>query len=149
MDGTHFPKAVILFTLFLFITTTAGDSAKGHDDASPLPGPRSKGKVPRFRSYWHDVLSGKNPTSITIVRSPSALSSLTVFGQVQIIDNLLTDGPEMTSKPVGRCQGIYASAGQKDLALLMAMNVVFTEGRREGTTAAPSAYWAGTQCSTR
>ncbi|XP_049933728.1 protein-tyrosine-phosphatase PTP1-like [Nymphaea colorata] len=40
----------------------------------------------------------------------------------------------MTSKQVGRCQGIYALEGQQVLALLMAMNVVFTDGRYNGST---------------
>uniref|UniRef100_A0A5K0V253 Dirigent protein n=1 Tax=Nymphaea colorata TaxID=210225 RepID=A0A5K0V253_9MAGN len=50
------------------------------------------------------------------------------------MDNLLTERPQMTSKQVGRCQGIYASEGQQSLALLMAMNVVFTDGRYNGST---------------
>ncbi|XP_031505442.1 LOW QUALITY PROTEIN: dirigent protein 20-like [Nymphaea colorata] len=93
--------------------------------------PPREEKVTRFRFSWHDVVSGKNPTSITIVKGAASTSS---FGKVQMIDNVLTEGPELTSKQVGRCQGFYASAAQQDPGLLMDMNVVFTAGRYNGST---------------
>ncbi|KAL4616125.1 hypothetical protein ACB092_07G176600 [Castanea dentata] len=41
-----------------------------------------------------------------------------------IFDDPLTEGPEPTSKLVGRAQGLYGSAGQQEVDLLMAMNLV-------------------------
>ncbi|KAF5443810.1 hypothetical protein F2P56_036336 [Juglans regia] len=39
------------------------------------------------------------------------------------------EGPEPTSRLVGRAQGLYGSAGQQEVGLLVAMNLVFTTGR--------------------
>ncbi|XP_031501900.1 dirigent protein 22-like [Nymphaea colorata] len=133
MDNGLLPKSFLFFTLFLFIATTGVAGAKDPGHRLPRPRPLRKEKVTRLRFYWHDVVSGKNPTSITIVQGPS-LNYSTGFGSVQMIDNPLTEGPELTSKQVGRCQGIYASASQQDLGLLMSMNLVFTEGRYNGST---------------
>ena len=52
----------------------------------------------------------------------------TLFGLVNIIDDPLTEGPEPTSKLVGRAQGLYGSAGQQEVGQLLARNLVFTVG---------------------
>ena len=52
----------------------------------------------------------------------------TLFGLVNIFDDPLTEGPEPTSKLVGRAQGLYGSAGQQEVGLLLARNLVFTVG---------------------
>ncbi|KAF3778022.1 Dirigent protein 20 [Nymphaea thermarum] len=131
VDRILLPKSLLFFMLVLFITTATAAGAKdpGHPFQRAVP-PREE-KVTRFRFYWHDVVSGKNPTSVTIVKGSASTSS---FGKVQMIDNVLTEGPELTSKQVGRCQGLYASAAQQDVGFLMDMNVVFTAGRYNGST---------------
>lgn len=53
---------------------------------------------------------------------------------VAMIDDPLTMRPELSSKLVGRAQGIYASASQNDLGLLMTMNFAFMEGKYNGST---------------
>ncbi|GKV52551.1 hypothetical protein SLE2022_063730 [Rubroshorea leprosula] len=55
------------------------------------------------------------------------------FGQVFVMDDPLTLGPNITSKLVGRAQGIYASASQSDWAFLMALNFAFMEGKYNGS----------------
>ena len=54
--------------------------------------------------------------------------SPTFFGLVNIFDDPLTEGPEPTSKLVGRAQGLYGSAGQQEVGQLLARNLVFTVG---------------------
>ncbi|KAK9987814.1 hypothetical protein SO802_028053 [Lithocarpus litseifolius] len=44
------------------------------------------------------------------------------------------EGPEPTSKLVGQAQGLYGSAGQQELDLLMAMNFIFTTGEFNGNS---------------
>ncbi|GLU19547.1 hypothetical protein SLE2022_357930 [Rubroshorea leprosula] len=51
-----------------------------------------------------------------------------------MIDDPLTDGPEMSSKMVGRAQGFYALASQEEIGLLMSMNFAFTEGKYNSST---------------
>ncbi|KAK2976988.1 hypothetical protein RJ640_019208 [Escallonia rubra] len=91
-----------------------------------------KEKFSHFRLYWHDIISGLNPTSVMIVPPPQ--NSTTGFGIVNIIDDPLTEGPEMSSKLVGRAQGFYALASQQEIGLLMTMNFAFTEGKYNGST---------------
>ncbi|MQL41563.1 hypothetical protein EI012_27025, partial [Escherichia coli] len=55
-------------------------------------------------------------------------------GLVVMTDDPLTVGPEPGSKLVGKAQGLYASAAQDELGLLMVMNLVFTEGKYNGST---------------
>ena len=92
-----------------------------------------KEKLSHFRFYWHDVMSGKNPTSIQVVPPVSNMSS-TFFGTVQMIDNPLTATPDPKSKLWGRAQGLYASTSQEELVLLMAMNLEFTSGKYKGSS---------------
>ncbi|XP_054785090.1 dirigent protein 22-like [Prosopis cineraria] len=91
-----------------------------------------KEKLSHFRFYWHDIVSGHNPTSIPVV--PPPVNSTTAFGLLNMIDNPLTMGPKMSSKMVGRAQGFYASASQSEIGLLMAMNFAFIEGKYNGST---------------
>ncbi|XP_073158200.1 dirigent protein 22-like [Henckelia pumila] len=87
-------------------------------------------KLTHFRVYWHDVVSGTNPTSVPIVRP----KNFTGFGQINMIDNLLTTEPQLSSKVVGKAQGFYGLASQEEIGLLMAMNFVFTHGKYNGST---------------
>ncbi|XP_021887713.1 dirigent protein 19-like [Carica papaya] len=96
-----------------------------------------KEKLSHFRLYWHDILSTRNPTSVTVVppvNTSSSSSPYTAFGQVNMIDNPLTLGPDLRSKMVGRAQGFYALASKEEIGLLMAMNFAFTEGKYNGSS---------------
>ncbi|KAJ9697807.1 hypothetical protein PVL29_007100 [Vitis rotundifolia] len=90
-----------------------------------------KEKVTHFQLYWQDVVSGSNATSVTVI---DALNNSTFFGSVNIIDNSLTVGPNLSSKTVGKSQGLYASTGLEESSLLMVMNFAFTDGKYNGST---------------
>ena len=60
-------------------------------------------------------------------------TSLTGFGAVVMMDDPLTVRPQLSSKQVGRAQGIYAFASQNELGLLMVLNFAFTEGKYNGS----------------
>ncbi|XP_057781100.1 dirigent protein 22-like [Salvia miltiorrhiza] len=89
-----------------------------------------KQKMSQFRLYWHDITSGNPPSSLPIVKPVTK----TGFGQVNMIDNPLTLGPELSSKTVGKAQGFYGLASQEELGLLMAMNFFFTTGKYNGSS---------------
>ncbi|KAJ6968216.1 dirigent protein 22 [Populus alba] len=93
-----------------------------------------KEKLSHLHFYFHDIVSGKNPTAVRIARADMTNTSSTGFGMVAMIDDPLTMTPELSSKLVGRAQGIYASASQNDIGLLMTMNFVFMEGKYNGST---------------
>lgn len=60
--------------------------------------------------------------------------SSTYFGAVAVIDDPLTVSPEPNSRMVGRAQGLYASASQTELGLLMVLNFAFMEGKYNGSS---------------
>ncbi|ERM98917.1 hypothetical protein AMTR_s00114p00094280 [Amborella trichopoda] len=93
-----------------------------------------KEKVSHLHFYFHDIVSGPNPTAIEVARAHSTNTSDTGFGLIMMIDDPLTKGPELTSKLIGRAQGIYASAAQEELGLLMSLNYMFVEGKYNGST---------------
>ncbi|KAJ8510174.1 hypothetical protein OPV22_000608 [Ensete ventricosum] len=86
--------------------------------------------------YMHDTLSGSNPSAVRAVRVSD--STVLGFGDVVITDDPLTEGPDLRSAPVGRSQGFYSmvSQGTGDPTLLLALNLVFKEGARNGSTLA-------------
>nr|GEV85873.1 dirigent protein 22-like [Tanacetum cinerariifolium] len=94
-----------------------------------------KEKLSHFRIYYHDIVAGPNATAIRIVEATRTNRTATTgFGDITMIDNPLTMGPERTSKLVGRAQGIYTSASINEMGLLMAMNYVFVEGKYNGSS---------------
>ncbi|KAL5543676.1 hypothetical protein UlMin_007460 [Ulmus minor] len=84
--------------------------------------------------YFHDILSGNNPTAIQVITGPPKASSTGLFGSLSMIDDALTEEKDPTSKSVGRAQGFYAVASQSELAFLMVMNLVFEEGKYKGSS---------------
>ena len=90
-----------------------------------------KEKLSHFQFYWHDIVSGRNPSSVPVIKAPQNTSS---FGFLVMIDNPLTLGPNMSSKLVGKAQGFYAGTSQEEVSLLMVMNFAFIEGKYNGCT---------------
>jgi len=93
-------------------------------------------KISHLHFYFHDVVTGKNATAVQVASAPTTKYSPTGFGAVVVMDDCLTEGPEATSKLVGRAQGIYVSSGQEDFHLLMATTFVFESGKYNGSTLA-------------
>ncbi|KAG6413607.1 hypothetical protein SASPL_126321 [Salvia splendens] len=84
--------------------------------------------------YFHDVLYGRHPTAVVVAQAATTASYPFKFGETLIIDDRLTVGPNLSSRVVGRAQGMYASADMGDAGLLMVFNFFFTEGRFNGST---------------
>ncbi|CAF1837377.1 hypothetical protein Bca4012_030554 [Brassica carinata] len=93
-----------------------------------------KEKLTHFTVYWHDILDGKDPTSVSIMNPPKTYTGATGFGLTRMIDNPLTMAPELSSEMVGRAQGFYAAASKEEVGLLMAMNFAILEGKYNGST---------------
>ncbi|OAY37202.1 dirigent protein 23 [Manihot esculenta] len=93
-----------------------------------------KETVTNLQFYFHDTVSGKNPSAIKVAQSTDTERSPTLFGAIMMADDPLTQGPDPKSKLVGRAQGLYGSAGQSELCLLMAMNFAFTDGTYDGSS---------------
>ncbi|CAK8574800.1 unnamed protein product [Lathyrus sativus] len=133
------PTLFFLILLSFNTLTSSSSSSSQNEDTFDILSPTDcmslglnmKEKLSHFRFYWHDIMSGKNPTSTMLV--PPTLNSTTFFGSVHMIDSPMTLGPELSSKLVGKSQGFYASASQEELALFMSLNFVF-EGKYNGSS---------------
>ncbi|CAN1134602.1 Dirigent protein 23 [Linum perenne] len=88
--------------------------------------------ITNIQFYFHDIVSGSNPTAEKVVEPVSG--STTGFGQINIADDPLTETSDPKSKLLGRAQGLYGSAGENDMALLMVMSYGFTDGPYKGSS---------------
>ncbi|WCJ32464.1 Disease resistance-responsive (dirigent-like protein) family protein [Euphorbia peplus] len=123
---------ILVFHLIVISITVTGENQRlGRSLDQKLLGLK-KEKLSHFRFYWHDTYSGSNPTVVPIVKSP--MNTTSGFGFMSMIDDPLTEGPEMSSKLMGKAQGFYGSADQKQPGLLMVMNFVFGQGKYNGST---------------
>ncbi|XP_059625422.1 dirigent protein 19-like [Cornus florida] len=123
-----------IFTLFCFITIPSTGANYGFLKSIVAKKIElGKEKLSHFRFYWHDITAGKNASVVTVVQPPSNASA-TSFGMINVIDDPLTEGPQLSSKLVGRAQGFYTLSSQQEISLLMAMNFVFVEGKYNGST---------------
>ncbi|KAI9115319.1 hypothetical protein K1719_013638 [Acacia pycnantha] len=86
-------------------------------------------KTTHLHFFFHDTLTAKNPSAFRIINPPKGN-----FGTTIMTDDPLTEGPEPSSKLVGRAQGTYAVASQHDVVFLMVMNYAFTEGIYRGSS---------------
>ncbi|KAI3511022.1 hypothetical protein L1887_18163 [Cichorium endivia] len=87
-------------------------------------------KTTRLHFFFHDIHSGKTPSAIKI----AGTSDPSLFGDTYMMDNALTEGQEASTKVVGKAQGMYAFAAQKEPALLMVVNYEFTQGDFNGSS---------------
>lgn len=79
--------------------------------------------------YMHDITGGPSATAVRVLNGPSGS-----FGNMEVIDDKLTNGTSDSSATVGRAQGYYMVASQAGLAFLVNMNVVITSGPYAGST---------------
>ncbi|XP_073133130.1 dirigent protein 22-like [Henckelia pumila] len=128
----------VKFTLFLLATFINISAGKSQEYFARKLSRQEMGlgrqKLSHLHFYFHDIVSGPNPTAVRVAEAAVTNSSATGFGALVMIDDPLTVGPEMGSKMVGRAQGIYASADLNHLGLLMVLNYAFTEGEFNGST---------------
>ncbi|MQM03053.1 hypothetical protein Taro_035830 [Colocasia esculenta] len=121
-----------LFGLFAFFLLLLSAAVAEDDHRFPL----GEEKRTHLRFYLHDILGGPEPTTLVVATAKTTSKSPTLFGTVVMADDPLTEGPEPTSKLVGRAQGLYASASKREVALLMAMNFAFVGGEYNGSSLA-------------
>jgi hypothetical protein len=125
------PIFLILLTIFSFSTFAIGGFSK---ILSPAKLGLKREKLSHLHFYFHDIVSGRNPTAVRVAEAAMTNTSPTSFGAVFMMDDPLTARPEPSSKLVGRAQGLYASASQTEVGFLMVLNFAFTEGKYNGSS---------------
>ncbi|RZC44010.1 hypothetical protein C5167_036959 [Papaver somniferum] len=87
-------------------------------------------KMTKLRFYFHDIITGENPTAVQIAQATGTNTSSTMFGALMMIDDPLTEGPDINSTLVRRAQGFYGLSGQNEISLIMGMSLVFTANKK-------------------
>lgn len=126
-------EKTLIFTFILLLSTQAHSTYYSKSKAyKPV-----KLKKTHLHFFLHDTLSGKTPSAVQIA-APKTVKDKhnpTPFGSVFALDDLLTEGPEVTSRVIGNAQGMYLSSSQeKNLTLVMYVDLGFTEGRFKGSS---------------
>ncbi|KAM7475141.1 hypothetical protein LguiB_022384 [Lonicera macranthoides] len=94
----------------------------------------SNRKLTKLHFYFHDQVGTANATAALVAQANTSASSHTYFGMINIMDDPLTVGPELSSKLVGRAHGFYATASLEEVAVINAINFVFTDGDYNGSS---------------
>lgn len=91
-------------------------------------------KLAKIHFYVQDLLSGENETVYEVARASITSNSNTDFGQIRVLDDLMTAEPDRNSEKVGRAQGLITSSDLEISALTMNLNFYFTSGKYNGST---------------
>ncbi|KAJ3696718.1 hypothetical protein LUZ61_000423 [Rhynchospora tenuis] len=76
-----------------------------------------------------------NRTEVLVAKSDIPVpGSFYNFGSIVVLDNLITEGPENTSYPLGKTQGVMSV--MNSLTVVWAANIVFTSGQYNGSSLA-------------
>ncbi|RWW09790.1 hypothetical protein GW17_00026712 [Ensete ventricosum] len=116
----------VLLVLHLFLFATVAP-ASGHVYAAP------KEKMTHLHFYFHEIYGGPNTTTITVVNPPGN-NSFNNFGSIGVGDNMLREGPDPSSRLIGRAQELAVQASLESPAYLSAFNFVFTAGEHDGSS---------------
>ncbi|CAL0326230.1 unnamed protein product [Lupinus luteus] len=124
------PLSISLLISLILISTnhTTTDAAFSEQSNIMLPSE----KLTHLHFYYHDIRNNQNPTIVQIINTPKGV--LNGFGTTFVMDDAMTEGPELSSKKVGRAQGLFALASLHDLRMTMLTNFAFTEGIFAGST---------------
>ncbi|XP_012833748.1 PREDICTED: dirigent protein 2-like isoform X2 [Erythranthe guttata] len=122
---------LILSSLLLQSIISNADTESSDHRSPCLAG---KEKLTMLRFYVQDFVGGDSPTVWEIAKTNLTDVLPSAFGLVSVLDNLVTSEPEVDSKEVGRIQGIIGLTDFHEKALVMLLNLVFTDGEYKGST---------------
>ncbi|XP_019056320.1 PREDICTED: dirigent protein 22-like [Tarenaya hassleriana] len=128
------PTFLVLFTLTLCIALASTKPRKFSATTSPSSLGLTEEKLTHIKFYFHDIVSGRNPTAVRVAEADVTNASRTLFGDVMVMDDPLTILPDPASETVGYAQGMYVSASRTELSLLMVLNFAFKGGDFNGSS---------------
>ncbi|XP_042466993.1 pterocarpan synthase 1-like [Zingiber officinale] len=108
-------KPSLLFLLFYIATSQAKHSITTH-----------------LHFFIHENVNSPNATAITVVNSTT--SNPGGFGSIGIFDDELREGSSVDSKLIGRAQGMAPEVSLSEMAWLVLIDFVFTDGEYNGSS---------------
>ncbi|KAL1554406.1 dirigent protein 22-like [Salvia divinorum] len=91
-------------------------------------------KLSKLHFYVQDIAGGDNPTVYEVARASITGNSSSRFGQVKVMDHLITAEADQASAVVGRVQGLITSADLEVMGFATNLNFYFTMGDYNGST---------------
>ncbi|CAK7325770.1 unnamed protein product [Dovyalis caffra] len=125
----------ILWLALILYMTTAPVYCRYYSRSVPYASSRKK--VSKLHFFFHDRISGKNPTSVLIARpniTKDGKSQELPFGSLFAVYDPLTIGPEPTSGVIGHAEGLYVMSSQDVLTLVTYLDFGFTSGKFNGSS---------------
>ncbi|KAK2990236.1 hypothetical protein RJ640_014688 [Escallonia rubra] len=96
--------------------------------------PNGQPKQTNLVCYMHDYYTGHDTSAMTVAGKNGPSTSIVDFGTLAAIDDAVTEGPDRSSKEIGRAQGMYINSQLDGRALHMMFSVIFTDGKYKGST---------------
>ncbi|XP_047954019.1 dirigent protein 21-like [Salvia hispanica] len=91
-------------------------------------------KITKLHFYVHNHESGPNTTVYRVAAASITSTSPTTFGRVNVLDDLVTAGPDINTEPVARVQGVVAYSDLHTVAIAMTVNFYITAGEFNKST---------------
>ncbi|KAL0321736.1 UNVERIFIED_CONTAM: hypothetical protein Scaly_2470000 [Sesamum calycinum] len=111
----------LYYTMFMLVSMAMGGAYAAIDNVIQMPMSDAENPKPvdewfhsldqaketrtKLHFYFQDVLGGDSPTVWKVAESAVTSTSATTFGQINMVDDLLTAGPEPGSEVVGGLRG--------------------------------------------
>ncbi|KAK8952059.1 hypothetical protein KSP39_PZI004551 [Platanthera zijinensis] len=123
-------KTLLLISI-MAISTAAVTSM--HDGFFEKPA-KTLEKYTHIHLYTHILVHGPNSSAVKVVQGPT--KQALGFGEIVVADNPLTEGPDLSSKLLGREQAVYIGVSQdySKASSLVTANLVFTAGEHKEST---------------
>ncbi|WCJ37543.1 Disease resistance-responsive (dirigent-like protein) family protein [Euphorbia peplus] len=84
--------------------------------------------------FLHNFQSGPNATVAVVAGVAGKKWSFIEFGSLIVTDNPVTETSNIKSTPVGRAQGMYATAGLDGINSQVMLTLVFSNKKYDGST---------------
>ncbi|XP_072999114.1 dirigent protein 1-like [Typha latifolia] len=118
---------VLYYSYFVFLLLLCTVATAGSEFFLP------KEKHTHLRLFFHEVESGPNATIYTVV-SLKGGSSIYSFGDIHVVDSVLREGSDPSSRLIGRVQGIVVDVDMEGNAGSSIITIVFTAGEYSGSS---------------
>ncbi|EEF43091.1 Disease resistance response protein, putative [Ricinus communis] len=115
-----------IFSLFLLYIAYTIPKQQPCQDQEP--------KQTNLLLYVHDYFTGDDMSAITVAGKSGSNFHILQFGTVAVVDDLITEGPTVESREIGRAQGTYTNSQLDGKGLYMVFSLIFTHGEYKGST---------------
>ncbi|GJN01409.1 hypothetical protein PR202_ga18675 [Eleusine coracana subsp. coracana] len=94
-------------------------------------------RLTHLHLYFHEVEAGAPNATVVTVASMHRNDDSSTFGDVNVFDNALREGPDPSSRLIGRAQGVGVHTSLDESGGLTAINFVFSDyGEYSGSSLA-------------